>query len=68
MHLETFYSNDFTGFEPTGTAIICKARNKKEASQIFQDALEDIGLEFDGTVNSFNEYDGQVLILSDGDY
>lgn len=62
-----YYSNDFTPHFPVGGSIICRAKTEVDAIALFQKALQDHGLVFDGTIQMMDE-NTDVVVLDDGDY
>lgn len=66
--MRTFYSSNFTGRYPVGTAAIVVAETKAEAAALLEAELSKRGLRFDGTLQEVVPAMPQVLILLDGDY
>lgn len=64
--MKTYYSNDFTGHYPVGASIVIMADSEEQAREIFEDALENVGLKFDGSIEELIPY--VPVILNDGDY
>lgn len=66
--LSVFYSDDFTGHWPVGTAAIVVARDETEAIELMDRKLREVGLVFDGTMRKLDTETPTVLILRDGEY
>lgn len=66
--MRTFYSNDFTGHYPVGSALVVVARDREKAQKIAEKICKKYNLVFDGTLDEiFNDIeDGYMLV--DGDY
>lgn len=64
--MKVYYSDDFTGCYPTGTAAVVRADNVEEATLLLSKALEERGLKFDGTLTEFKGKG--AVVIRDGDY
>jgi hypothetical protein len=64
--MKTYYSCDFTGYYPVGTAAVVCANNEQEARQLLSDKLAGRGLVFDGTLTEIKG--AGAVVLCDGDY
>ena len=63
--MKVYYSNDFSGMYAVGTAAVVRADNVEEATLLLSKALEERGLEFDGTLTEFKSKG--AVVLRDGD-
>jgi ABC-type uncharacterized transport system substrate-binding protein len=64
--MKVYYSNDFHGHYPVGASAIVRADNLQEATELITKALQEAGLEFNGTLTEFKGKG--VVVLQDGDY
>jgi uncharacterized protein YggL (DUF469 family) len=64
--MKVYYSNNFSGHWPTGTSAVVRAENEQEAVRMLDEALQQNGLKFDGTLTEFRGKG--VVVLQDGDY
>ena len=66
--MNVYYSNDFTGIWPVGTAAIVVAESEEEARKLLDRKLGDIGLVFDGTLVLVDDTVAEAIVLRDGNY
>lgn len=67
--MRIFYSTDFTGHYPVGSAAIVIAENIEEASLLIDRKLNEQDLKFDGNLTEILFEDNpQAIILCNGDY
>ena len=69
--MKVFWSTDFRGFYPVGTAAVVVARNEDEARRLLRQKILDHGLPdpFDEfTVTELDISSPKAVILRDGDY
>lgn len=68
--MRVFYSNDFRGFWPVGTAAVIVARDLDEAHVLLTEKLIGMGLGADQnfTVAELKTDSTHVVVLNDGNY
>lgn len=68
--MRVFYSNDFRGFWPVGTAAVIVANDLNEAHVLLTSKLIGMGLgaDQDFTVTELKTDSTNVVVLNDGDY
>jgi nicotinate-nucleotide pyrophosphorylase len=67
--MKVFYSNDFKGHYPVGTAAIVVAESESAAMVYLEEACKRCGLKgFDGTLTELDTEVRAAFILNDGDY
>ncbi len=69
--MKTFYTNDFTGHQPTQTAAVVIAKDKRAARRKLKALLLKTGLWLPNAKGSWTVHevtDGPAVMLSDGDY
>lgn len=68
--MKVFYTRDFRGYFPVGTAAIVIARDLEEAYTLMTSKLIAIGLSdnSDFTLHEVQTTSIQVIVLQDGDY
>jgi hypothetical protein len=68
--MKVFYTNDFRGFYPVGTAAVIVARDLDEAYVLMTSKLIALGLgsDTDFTVQELTTDSTNVVVLCDGEY
>lgn len=68
--MQVFYTNDFRGFYPVGTAAVVVARNLDEAYVLMTNQLVGMGLGADNafTLHELATDSTRVVVLCNGDY
>lgn len=66
--LRLFYSGDFTGQWPVGTAAVVIASDEKEAASLLNDRLAEQGLSFDGRLIEIDTTAPNAVVICDGNY
>jgi hypothetical protein len=69
MRMKVFYSTDFEGFYPVGTAAIVIASNEEEARTLLDAEIKKHGLpDTDYTLHKVSKGRAKALIIVDGNY
>jgi hypothetical protein len=66
--MRLFYSSDFTGHWPVGTAAVVVANDEEEAAALLSSRLLEHGLSFDGRLTEIDATKPMALVLLDGNY
>lgn len=66
--MRLFYSDDFTGHWPVGTAAVVVANDETEAAMLLEQRLSEHGLSFDGRLIEIDATQPMALVIADGNY